>query len=62
MLQFNLLLEKLRHHKSDLELMISIHNTHSCTPSDKLNRQYNQCLMNIQVYESLIKEKATVRR
>lgn len=61
MLQFNLLLEKLRHHKSDLELMISIHNKHSRVPSDKLSRQYVQCLLNIQVYESLIKEQSVVK-
>lgn len=52
----SLLLEKLYGHRSDLELIMEMHETHYPEKSEKLSGQYTACLGNIQAYELLLRQ------
>jgi hypothetical protein len=53
----HLLLEKLYGHRSDLEFMMSVHQTHYPENPKKLSDQYASCLCNIQAYELMLQQK-----
>lgn len=50
----HLLLEKLYGHRSDLELMMKVHQTHYPGNPKKLSDQYASCLYNIRAYEQML--------
>ena len=52
----SLLLEKLYGHRSDLELMMEVHETHYQEKSKKLSDQYTACMGNILAYELLLRQ------
>lgn len=56
MIQFRILLEKLYQHRSNLETMLKVHETHCCGSAKAISEQYAECLDNIRNYELLVKK------